>query len=64
MVGKKSETTLSQIEELNLLPTAIKTPPPRTMTSQVTVSILPINIIIRNIEQLTVVNTVVQPCLS
>jgi hypothetical protein len=30
MIGKKSQTTFSQIEGLNLLSTAIKTPPPRT----------------------------------
>jgi hypothetical protein len=30
MVGKKSQTTPSQIEELNLLSTAIETPPPLT----------------------------------
>jgi hypothetical protein len=30
MIGKKSQTTFWQIEELNLLSTAIKTPPPRT----------------------------------
>jgi hypothetical protein len=34
------------------------------MTSQAAVSILPINIIIRNVEQLTVVNAVVQPSLG